>query len=345
MRLLFIKPKHIGDSLVLTPTIAGAKAAYPDAEIWVIVRKGCEGILAGCPQIDRILCTAPVDPKRRADWGWRENLAMLRELRSVRFEHVFELGDGHRARWFAMASRRRRAYSVKPAMPLNWLRRCGFAGISTFEWNDRHRVEKDYLSVHEFLPLAAEIPAMIFARERTSRWAAAADFTNFAVLQVGTRQKWNRWHREGWLEAARHLLAGAVERLVLTCGPDPKELAETAWLQEKLGAAVVSTEGRAGWAELADLFYRARLYLGPNTAAMHLAAACGCPTVALFGPTRETHWRPWRAPSRIVTSDAVTGGADTDALVTRRTMKGIAIPDVLSACDSLLGEAAATPRT
>ena len=38
MRILLIKPKHIGDTLILTPTIVAIKQAYPEAEIWVVVR-------------------------------------------------------------------------------------------------------------------------------------------------------------------------------------------------------------------------------------------------------------------------------------------------------------------
>ena len=40
-RFLFIKLRHIGDSLLLTPTLVATKAKYPDAEIWVLVRKSC----------------------------------------------------------------------------------------------------------------------------------------------------------------------------------------------------------------------------------------------------------------------------------------------------------------
>ena len=45
-KLLFIKLKHIGDALLLTPTLTAARAACPQAQIWVVVRKGSEGILA-----------------------------------------------------------------------------------------------------------------------------------------------------------------------------------------------------------------------------------------------------------------------------------------------------------
>jgi heptosyltransferase-3 len=35
---------------------------------------------------------------------------------------------------------------------------------------------------------------------------------------------------------------------------------------------------------------------------MHLAAAMGVPTVALFGPSGETEWGPWNTAFRVVSS-------------------------------------------
>jgi heptosyltransferase-3 len=37
------------------------------------------------------------------------------------------------------------------------------------------------------------------------------------------------------------------------------------------------------------------LYVGPDTAVTHLAAATGVPTVALYGPTNHLKWAPWPA--------------------------------------------------
>jgi heptosyltransferase-3 len=35
------------------------------------------------------------------------------------------------------------------------------------------------------------------------------------------------------------------------------------------------------------------VYVGPDTSVTHLAAATGCPTVALYGPTDPRLWAPW----------------------------------------------------
>ena len=46
-------------------------------------------------------------------------------------------------------------------------------------------------------------------------------------------------------------------------------------------------------AQLAGLLSKARVYVGPDTSVTHLAAAAGCPTVAIYGPTDPRLWGPW----------------------------------------------------
>lgn len=47
----------------------------------------------------------------------------------------------------------------------------------------------------------------------------------------------------------------------------------------------------------------ARLYIGNDSGVTHLAAACGCPTVALFGPTNPAVWAPRGDRVRVVQGD------------------------------------------
>jgi hypothetical protein len=48
--------------------------------------------------------------------------------------------------------------------------------------------------------------------------------------------------------------------------------------------------------ELAALTARARAFAGVDSAPMHIAAAVGTPTLALFGPSSEIAWGPWSVP-------------------------------------------------
>ncbi len=341
MRILLIKPKQIGDSLILTPTITAIRQAYPEAEIWVVVRRGCEGILAGCPEIARILTVAAVEKyERRPGDLWKEIKTIFR---------IYARKFGRRGRNLARLAKARsgNAYSVKPSDPWGELgaRKGGFK-ISSFDWQTCHRVEKDFYSVSEFLPLPEPVPPMRFDRKCAQPWDGAKTLTDFCVVQVGSRQELNRWHREGWRDVCRAML-GRFSHVVISCGPVPHELEAAAWLRRELGPRLIATEGRASWAEVAGLLYRARLYVGPNTATMHLAAACGCPVVALFGPSIEDHWHPWRVPYRIVTSPGyvpVEVPVERYARVKKRSMKEIEAREVVAACDELLeGQPPACP--
>jgi heptosyltransferase-3 len=96
MRILFIKLRHIGDSLLLTPTLLATKQKHPHAEIWVLVRRTCDGILAGCPEIDLILVTANPDAAKRSKRDWLSDLKLAALHRHTKFDHVFELTDNDR---------------------------------------------------------------------------------------------------------------------------------------------------------------------------------------------------------------------------------------------------------
>ncbi len=343
MRLLFIKPKHIGDSLLLTPTLVAAKRAYPQAEIWVVVRRGCESILAGCPEIDRVLTLAGVDKRSRTRADALRQAAIFARLAVTSFDHVFELGDGHRGRLFARVARTRDRYSVLPDSPLRPAEVRAFTGISTHAWRWRHRVEKDYRAVAEFLPLPDEIPPLRYDRSLTRTWEPATGLDDFVILQTGTRQLFNRWTLDNWRAVCTHLLK-RVGSVIVSTGPAPDEVEEADALRAEFGPRVLPTRGTADWSQLAGLLYRARFYVGPPTAAMHLAAACGCPSVALMGRAMEEHFRPWRAPYRAVTTIDTSGIADPaerERLIKSHTMEDTPLEKVLTACDEMLGQSPA----
>ena len=164
-------------------------------------------------------------------------------------------------------------------------------------------------------------------------------------MQIGKRQTAGRWHREGWEEVGRWLL-GRLGAVVIATGPDPAEVEDARWLQARLGLGALATEGKADWPQTAGLLCRARLYVGTDTAAMHLAAACGCPAVALFGSTWEGHWHPWRSDYRIVTetASAPSGNPKDDlARAKQRSMAGIAPAKVIAACEEMLVRTAPLP--
>jgi heptosyltransferase-3 len=300
MKLLFVKLKHIGDALLLTPTLAAARAAHPGALIWVVVRKGCEGILEGCPAIDRVLVSAAPEKSKRNPSGWLDDFQLLRELRRQHFDYAFELTNGDRGRLLAgwSGANFRCANDGVARVPFFW--RMWFNKMSRRDWTDEHQVEANFNFVKEFLPLGAdEPPPLVFERARAQPCDLGVKLADYNLIHPGTRWRRKRWPQEKWIEAGRELLKLAPQ-LVISTGPDAEEIQLAENLVTALGPQAVSTRGKLSWAQLAGLLYGAKLFVGVDTAAMHLAAACQCPVIAIFGDSVARHWHPWRVPHRLV---------------------------------------------
>ena len=298
LKVLFVKLKHIGDALLLTPTVMAIRKQHPRAEIWVVVRKGTEGILAGCPAIDRLITVTPVDAEGQGlRNAWRD-FQTWREIRRQKFDYAFELTDGDRGRWLAgLSGAKNRCVNVS-RYPLRFWWRQWFNRTSDSEWMQGHRVEKDFHAINDFLPLGEDIPPLCFEQSKTK--GPDSGGRDFAVFHPGTRWVKKRWPKANWLQLAKDLLE-RVDRIVISCGPDEEERAFAKELLRGLDSdRVASTDGQLDWSQLAGLLYRARVFVGVDTAAMHLAAACQCPIVSFFTVSVQSQWRPWKAPCELL---------------------------------------------
>ena len=328
VRLLFVKLKHIGDALLLTPTLAAVRAAYPQAEIWVVVRKGTEGILAGCPAIDRLLTAALPETAKRSLFNGLQDLRLAMELRRQQFDHAFELGNGDRGRILVALSRAHRRCANDEVYRVPWYLRRRFDCLSKRGWRNEHQVEVAFNLVNEFLPLGVkEPPPLVFDRARADSYDLGMKLTDYVLIHPATRWQRKRWPIEKWIETGRELLR-LVPKLVISVGPDAGEVQLGDTLAAALGPQAISTRGQLSWAQLAGLLYRARLFVGVDTAAMHLAAACQCPTIALFGPSTISQWHPWQ-----VRHELVSPPGDVPH---ERRMEDISADRVMAACRRVL---------
>jgi heptosyltransferase-3 len=332
MRILFIKLRHIGDSLLLTPTLVATKEKIPHAEIWVLVRESCDGILAGCPEIDRILTTANPDVAKRRAGGWLADLRLAILLRRTPFDYVFELTDNDRARVFAIAASTH-ARCTNMHRTLRWFWRPFFDTICRTKRYPKHQVIRDYTCPSEVLALPETPGPLRFARSRMQPWKAGSRSLEepFAVLHIHTRWPQKSWPMDRW-EALISRLFEFLPRLVLSCGPGAEEVTSAQALCTKFGPRLETTGGSANWAQLAWILQRARFFVGVDTAAMHLAAACGCPTVALFGPSPVFEYHPWRVPHWLIQPDSPGMPEALAEPKPPRKMDAIPLDKVLQAC-------------
>ncbi len=341
MRILFTKLRHIGDNLLITPVIVATKQKFPEAEIWVAVRRGTEGILAGCPEIDRLITTARPEERKRTWRDFGHDLATLAEVACTRFDYAFELGDNDRGRTLVAASRAAVRATHASDLGLSPFWRRHFTHVEEEERDHLHQVAMDYITPRTVLQLPEAIPPLRFAPSASAPWCGGGELKSgsFAVLHAATRWHCKAWPLERWREVLSQILQ-FTPRVIISCGPAPQEIAEAQALCEGFGERVITTGGSTSWRELAWILGQARYYVGVDTAAMHLAAAMQTPVVSLFGHSIPGQFGPWKCPHIMVApagrkrgeSAAVSELPDNDRILKIR------VEEVVEACRQVVSK-------
>jgi heptosyltransferase-3 len=135
-------------------------------------------------------------------------------------------------------------------------------------------------------------------------------------------------------------LAARGLSVVLTSGPAAAEQAAARRIRDLAGVPVVDLSGRTSLPDLAAVLIEARLFVGVDSAPMHMAAALGVPVVALFGPSGEHSWGPWGEGHQVVAAPFLCRPCgQAGCLNGKRShcLEAIAPADVLAAVDALLG--------
>jgi len=284
-RVLVVTLRRLGDVLFTTPLIAGIRRAWPDATIDALVFDDTAGILAGNPDLDGVVAM----PARRS---LAQGLALALRL-FKRYDLAISTQSGDRPTAFALIAGRRHVGPVDRGLR-GALRRLALSR-SLAPQPGLHRLEEtlrlaDALGIGRVerlvCPGGADPPYPLQAGQGREGAAAAP----YAVVHAAPMFVYKRWTRDGW----RALAAGLRDRglgIVATGGP---AAAERAFLDDVWGDVpdITRLDGRLSWPQLTALLAGARAYVGPDTAVTHLAAASGCPTVALYGPTDPRLWGP-----------------------------------------------------
>ena len=323
--------RRIGDVLLATPLVRSLRRAWPRARIDMLVFEGTAGVLAGNPDLDSVIAI----PSRQT---LADRLGLMRRhWREV--DLALPVITSDRAVLNAWAMGRRRVGMHEAAGGGRWNRRLLHASVA-FDDVGVHTVAMNLrlCGLLGIEPVGEVVAA--FRPEDEAAALAALPFDPvrepFAVVHVSPRFAYKRWNAEGWAALLRWLRAAGL-RVVLTGGRDPEEVAELAAVTALAGNVAHDLSGRLSLSAVAALLARARIYVGPDTAVTHLAAAAGVPVVALFGPSNPVKWGPWPSGCDAVDSPWSMRGGGRVGNVTLLQGEGSCVPCRLEGCDRHVG--------
>jgi lipopolysaccharide heptosyltransferase III len=306
MKILLIKLNHLGDTLLATPTICWLRQQFPGAELDVMVRSGCEEVLRNNPDITRVIPIASPEKERRT-WGksLREFLHAFRLIcLSRRYDLAFDLSNSDRAKVWVLLSRARIRAINDHYRNLGWKGRV-FNRFSSYDWYYHHQTLKDFRTVTEVLGVEATAPGLCFhpqtsESELRRKLPALGERNCYAVIHPTSRWAFKQWLPERWAEVADRLRGEHDLQVIFSCGPEAREKEHVRLIRGQARGQHDSTDGGISLSDLGRLLGGARLFLGVDTVAMHLAAALQTPIVAVFGPSLEWAWGPWHCRHELI---------------------------------------------
>jgi ADP-heptose:LPS heptosyltransferase/tRNA A-37 threonylcarbamoyl transferase component Bud32 len=347
-RLLVIRQSALGDVVNALYLLRPIRRAYPNVRIAWLVDDRFRELFDAVEGVDEVL----VFPRRR--WGpwlarpWRwprlvaEWIRYARALRDRKFDAAIDFqGNGKsrlslRAARVPVAVRYRRvdpdSAGLTPPPPT--LRAERFAAMLV-----RAGLDAAPEPIPFRLPSEADRAVEAYLR------SAGLDGRSFAVLHPGTSGfgAYKRWPADRFAALAGRL-AGAGMPVLVAWGPGERPLAESVATEGQRGAAG-APPGRATIAPaletrslpvLMALVGRAAVFIGNDSGPLHLAGACGTPTVGLYGPKDPRLHAPYASPRAVLYAPLPCSPCGRRACDNPECMKALTVDYVYDRVQALL---------
>lgn len=301
--VLVIKPASLGDVLMSTAFLAALRAYLPQADVTVLVTTWAKAALAGNPHCDRLLDAGSVGFPGR--YGLGAYRACVSRVRQEGFTHCFVLD---RSPLMALLPR---LAGIPWRAGLNSAGRGIALHVGVPCPDERHEAEI-YLDVLRAVGVDVTAPRLHF-RPRPAdtdvicHLLAKQDLAHVAPLVAvhpgggrnpGEQLIGKRWPTAGFIALAERLAGSLGGKVILVGGTDDVPVTEA--IQEDANARLLNVAGALTFPQLGALLQRCHLFIGNDSAPMHLAAAVGTPVIAFFGPTSPERYGPYGVESAVV---------------------------------------------
>ncbi len=291
-RILVIRYRFIGDTILTVPFLRNLREAYPNAKIDVLVGPQSGEVLQGCPYINELICYDTTRfhkydsgaGKPRSFWSY------VSELKERKYDTAFVLKRSWSAALLPLliGCRNRIGYGSPP--------RSLFL-TTAVKWNPSiHEVEStlDVLRAADIPIVNTEMESWISASEQSQIEELVPELKSRKpkiLFHAAAAHPDKMYPLENWAEVMRGLCESG-EYLAFHAGSaqDTKMYEE---LDRTSGIEAINTSGKLSLQQSMALLANMDLAICTDSGPAHLSAAAGTPTLALFGPTDPERWAPW----------------------------------------------------
>lgn len=305
-KVLVVRLDAIGDVLLSEPALEVLRNRFPRARIDLVANPDSAAVLEGTMAVDRIIAyRAPWHAVwRGAPVAWHREAGRLLGLTAALWREAYDVGfelrgDARDIAFLAAAAPRSLAGS-------SFRGAGGLLDYDVPQGSGAHQVDLAVAVAAAGMrePPRARPPRVHptpGARARAERLLAAEHAQRSPIaLHLGAGFPSKCLPVETFASVV-HQLAGEVENLLFVVVGTSGERR----LGDQLGllvpeAAVLNLAGDLTLLETAAVLGRCRLFVGNDSAPMHLAAAAGTPVVTFFGPSEPWKFHPYGVPYRLL---------------------------------------------
>jgi lipopolysaccharide heptosyltransferase II len=290
-RVLVVKLRSIGDTVLATPSLFALRRFLPNAQIDILLEEWVAQLLEGSDLVDNVLTIGDSTSSR---------LSTARELRRQGYDVVFNLHGGTTATFLVRATGAPHRVGFSHYQ-YSFLYNHLLSSAADF-WNKEH-----VHSAEQQLALIGSTKVMVDDRPkgglkvtdkgqtaRVSEWHKRGNYT---LLHPATAFFTKQWPAEKYAEVAEYLFEKGLFAIAVGSSGESAVLDEVV----RTAKVPVTTFDDLTLPEITALASRARLFVGNDSGIAHIAAAVNTPSVVVFGSSNREHWRPWTdAPNEIV---------------------------------------------
>jgi predicted lipopolysaccharide heptosyltransferase III len=291
--ILLIQLGDIGDVVWATPTFRAVKEAYPKANVSVLLRQSVGSLLEADPHIHKIF-----EVKRYKN-NFIEKLKgqfrSLRALRKERFDLVFDLRSDDRGTFMAFLSGAPiRASIIYHAIPWRSKFFTHLADPPPLDKTNYTAADQSLRVIRAFgIDSQNDVPKLWVSETVHNRVIdlfdkEGIDEDHMITLNPFSRWKYKEYSYDKWIEIIDWLWEEYEIATIIVGAYEEKEQSE--FITQRCRGRVFNLTGKTTLSELASVLSRSSLHLGVDSAAPHIAAVVGTPTITIYGPS---DWKTW----------------------------------------------------
>ncbi len=289
-RVLVVRLRSIGDTVLTTPCLIALRRHIPTAEIDILLEDWVAPVLDGFEGINVVSVGS----------GNAAKLRVARYLRRRQYDVAINLHGGTTSSIFVRASGAKHRVGLShyryPRL-YDYL----FSSAADF-WGrvEMHSAEQQ-LAVLGFagIPVADRPKSRLAVTDDALRSLEAkfralghlppSDEPGIGLIHPAAAFATKQWATGHFAEIADHL-AGLGLRPVAVAARHEAEILKKL---SALSTVRIITLDDMTLPEITALASRARIFVGNDSGIAHIAAAVGTPSVVVFGSSNRNHWRPW----------------------------------------------------